>query len=110
VDTPAASPAPDRLLKHPAFVWYWISRVLTAMGFQIVSVAIGWRIYDITGSAYALGFVGLVQFLPMLALTLVSGQVADRYDRRIIVIICQLVDAIALGFLVADVYAGWTGV
>lgn len=110
MDTPAASPAPDRLLKHPAFVWYWISRVLTAMGFQIVSVAIGWRIYDITGSAYALGFVGLVQFLPMLALTLVSGQVADRYDRRIIVIICQLVDAIALGFLVADVYAGWTGV
>lgn len=110
MDTPAASPTPDRLLQHPAFVWYWISRVLTAMGFQIVSVAIGWRIYDITGSAYALGFVGLVQFLPMLALTLVSGQVADRYDRRIIVIICQLVDAIALGFLVADVYAGWTGV
>jgi len=110
IQEPGASSAPDGLLKHPAFVWYWISRVLTAMGFQIVSVAIGWRIYDITGSAYALGFVGLVQFLPMLALTLVSGQVADLYDRRIIVIICQLVDAIALGFLVADVYAGWTGV
>jgi MFS family permease len=110
VDTVADTPAPDSLLKHPAFIWFWISRVLTAMGFQIVSVAIGWRIYDITGSAYALGFVGLVQFLPMLALTLVSGHVADRYDRRIIVIICQLVDAIALGFLIWSVFAGWTGV
>jgi len=110
VDTVADTPAPDSLLRHPAFVWFWISRVLTAMGFQIVSVAIGWRIYDLTGSAYALGFVGLVQFLPMLALTLVSGHVADRYDRRVIVILSQLVDALALGFLVADVFLGWSGV
>ncbi len=81
-----------------------------AMGFQITSVAIGWRIYDMTGSAYALGFVGLVQFLPMLALTLVSGQVADRYDRRMIVIICQLVETAALAFLVGGIFAGWKGV
>jgi MFS family permease len=110
VDDTAGTSHPDSLLRHPAFLWFWVSRVLTAMGFQITSVAIGWRIYDITGSAYALGFVGLVQFLPMLALTLVSGHVADRYDRRRIVIICQLVDAAALSFLVAGVLAGWTGV
>lgn len=103
-------PAPDGLLKHPAFVWLWTSRVLMAMGFQITSVAIGWRIYDMTGSAYALGFVGLVQFLPMLALTLVSGQVADRYDRRRIVIICQFVEAVALAFMVYGIVAGWKGV
>ncbi len=110
MDDTAGTSHPDSLLRHPAFLWFWVSRVLTAMGFQITSVAIGWRIYDITGSAYALGFVGLVQFLPMLALTLVSGHVADRYDRRRIVIICQLVDAAALSFLVAGVLAGWTGV
>ena len=103
-------PAPDGLLNHPAFVWLWTSRVLMAMGFQITSVAIGWRIYDMTGSAYALGFVGLVQFLPMLALTLVSGQVADRYDRRRIVIICQMVEALALAFMVYGIVAGWKGV
>lgn len=108
--TVADTPTPDGLLKHPAFLWFWTSRVLMAMGFQITSVAIGWRIYDMTGSAYALGFVGLVQFLPMLALTLVSGQVADRYDRRMIVIICQLVEAAALAFLVYVILAGWKGV
>ncbi|MGE0667149.1 MAG: MFS transporter [Sphingomonadales bacterium] len=106
----APAAAPDGLLKHPAFIWFWISRVLTAMGFQIVSLAIPWHIYHLTGSAYALGLVGLVQFLPMLALTLVSGHVADRYDRRMIVIVCQLVDALALAFLVVDVSTGWLGV
>ncbi|MEN3975770.1 MFS transporter [Emcibacter sp. SYSU 3D8] len=107
----SSTPAPpDGLLKHRAFLWFWTSRVLMAMGFQITSVAIGWRIYEMTGSAYALGFVGLVQFLPMLALTLVSGHVADRYDRRMIVIICQFLEAATLAFLVYGIFAGWTGV
>ncbi|MBI1178995.1 MAG: MFS transporter [Alphaproteobacteria bacterium] len=95
------------MLRHPAFVWYWISRVLMAMGFQITSVAIGWRVYDMTGSAYALGLIGLAQFLPMLALTLVTGHLADRYDRRRIVIVCQLVESAALAFLVAGMLGGW---
>jgi MFS family permease len=110
VDATTGTQQPDGLLRHPAFVWLWISRVLMAMGFQITSVAIGWRIYDVTGSAYALGFVGLVQFLPMLALTLVSGHVADRYDRKMIIIICQLVEAAALAFLLFGIVAGWKGV
>jgi len=110
VQEPAAPSAPDSLLRHPAFLWFWTSRVLMAMGFQITSVAIGWRIYEVTGSAYALGFVGLVQFLPMLALTLVSGHVADRYDRRMIVIVCQIVETAALVFLTAIILAGSTGV
>lgn len=97
----------DRLIRHPAFVWYWIARVLMAMGFQITSVAIGWRVYEMTGSAYALGLIGLFQFLPMLALTLVSGHVADRYDRRRIVIVCELVEGAALAFLVAGMVGGW---
>ena len=66
IQEPAASPAPDSLLRHPAFLWFWTSRVLMAMGFQMTSTAIGWRIYDMTGSAYALGFVGLVQFLSLI--------------------------------------------
>ena len=49
----------------------------------------GWQIYAITGSALDLGLVGLVQFLPMILLTLVVGRFADRYDRRAIVSCCQ---------------------
>jgi len=41
IEQPAAPSAPDGLLKHPAFLWFWTSRVLMAMGFQITSVAIG---------------------------------------------------------------------
>jgi MFS family permease len=54
--------------------------------------------YDLTGSAWYLGLVGLAQFLPMFLLTLVVGHVADRYDRRV-VRICQTVEGLAAAFL-----------
>ena len=46
------------------------------------AVAVGWQVYTLTGSAFDLGLVGLAQFLPMILLTLLVGQAADRYDRR----------------------------
>jgi len=61
----------------------------------MMSVAIGWQIYSITHSAFALGLVGLSQFLPMFMLTLVVGHVADRYDRRTIAFICQAIQGVA---------------
>ncbi len=60
------------------------------MGFavQIVSVAVGWQVYDITRDPLDLGFVGLVQFMPSLVLVLVTGSVADHFERRAIMAIC----------------------
>jgi MFS family permease len=60
------------------------------MGFavQIISVAVGWQVYDITRDPLDLGFVGLVQFLPSLVLVLVTGSVADHFERRAIMAIC----------------------
>jgi MFS family permease len=74
------------------------------VGFQMVGVAVAWQLYELTGSALDLGLVGLVQFVPMILLTLVVGQVADRYDRRVIVVACEVVKAataaaLALGAL-----------
>ncbi len=89
----------DRLSRHPAFVGFWISRVLTSLGFQVASVAVGWMVYEKTGDAYDLGLVGLFQFLPMVLLTFVVGTVADRVDRRRIVIVCQSVEGLALAAL-----------
>ncbi len=91
--------ASDRLSRHPAFLGFWISRVLTAMGFQIASVCVGWMVYEKTGSAYDLGLVGLFQFLPMVLLTFVVGTVADRVDRRRVVIVCQSVEGLTLAGL-----------
>ena len=69
------------------------------MGIQVASVAVGWLVYAKTGSAYALGLVGLFQFLPMVALTFLVGHIADRFDRRRIVATCQFAECIVLALL-----------
>ena len=63
----------------------------------MLGVAVGWQLYELTGSALDLGLVGLVQFVPMILLTLIVGQVADRCDRRLVVIVCEVVKAAAPG-------------
>jgi MFS family permease len=101
-----AAAAPDRLRDHPAFRYFWTARVLTSSGFQIAGVVVGWKVYADTASAYALGLVGLFQFLPMLFLTFLVGHVADRFDRRRVVMACQAVEALTLAALAAGIVAG----
>lgn len=98
---PVPPPPPDRLWDHPDFVRLWVGRVCSSLAFQMLGVAIGWLIYDITGSAVALGLVGLCQFLPILGLSLLVGHVADNFDRRWIIIICLAIAAATLGALAA---------
>jgi MFS family permease len=64
------------------FRLYVGSRFLSAVAIQMVNVAVGWQVYELTGDPLALGMVGLAQFLPAFLLTLPGGQVADRFDRR----------------------------
>jgi len=92
---------------HPAFAFLWCSRILANVAFNIVGVAVGWQLYDLTGSALDLGLVGLAQFAPIALLTLAVGQVADRYDRRLITSICQFAQAAAVAALVAGTVNGW---
>src|SRR5580658_5056070 len=83
--SPSPSPTAGKrlfLLEHPAYGWFWCARVASGMAFQILAVAVGWQVYDITRSTFMLGMVGLVQFTPIVLFTLVAGHVADRYDRR----------------------------
>jgi MFS family permease len=68
----------------PSFRRYFAARFLTASAAQIVSVAVGWQIYDQTQSAALLGLIGLVQFLPALLLVVVTGITADRLGRRLV--------------------------
>jgi MFS family permease len=104
--SPSAA-APASILRHRPFALYWSARTCAAMGFQMLGVAVAWQMYAITGSAFDLGLVGLVQFLPAAAFMLVAGQVADRYDRRRLLQICQTVEGLAAAALAVGSVAGW---
>lgn len=73
---------------------------------QILSVAVGWQMYDVTRSALYLGLIGLVQFLPSLLLILVTGSVVDRYNRRAIVSICMTGSALCSAALLLITVTG----
>ncbi len=74
------------VLKNRDFSLYLSARFLSNIATQMLIVAVGWQVYQITGSVLDLGLIGLSQFLPFLCLVLFSGHVADQYDRRIILV------------------------
>src|SRR5262245_60064365 len=96
-----------RLLGHAPFARFWASRVLATLAVQMQTVAIGWQLYAMTGSALDLGLVGLAQFVPPILLTLAGGHVADHYDRRAIVIVCHAAEAAASVVLGLGSLGGW---
>ena len=98
---------PPALLAHRSFVLFWCARTSTAGAYMMQSVAVGWQIYDLTGDPFDLGLVGLVQFVPVVLLALVIGQIADRYDRRAVAGICQVVKALAAAALALGSFQGW---
>ena len=90
---------PYAALRLPNFRRYFLGNFMAAVGLHMQSTAVGWDIYERTGSAWSLGLTGLVQFLPVVPLFLVAGHAADRYSRRAIVMLAQLLVAIAaVGF------------
>ncbi len=95
------------LLKHPSFLSFLLSRSFSRFASQIGAVAIGWQVYDLTGSAFDLGMIGLVQFLPTALLLFVAGHAADRYERRRVVQLCQVAEGLTALFLAWGAYAGW---
>ncbi|MGA6108434.1 MFS transporter [Pseudomonas solani] len=82
------------LRHHRPFMAFWFARVCTASGFQMLTVAIGWHIYELTGNVLDLGLVGLAEFLPRVLFMLHTGHVADRYDRRHVAALCQTVQGL----------------
>jgi MFS family permease len=94
-----AAAANDSLRRHPAYVRYWFARVASGFAFQMLSVAAGWQIYDLTHRVFDLGLIGLVQFVPSLLLVLPAGHIADHYDRRRIVLACVIVECLAIALL-----------
>jgi len=73
---------------YPAFIFYEFARFFVVASLEMQSVAVGWQVYEITHRAFDLGLVGLCQFLPGILLFLVSGHVADRVNRRSLLVTC----------------------
>ncbi len=80
---------PYLALRHNDFRLFAAGRFIVTLGEQMLTVAIGWELYNRTHSALALGLVGLVQIIPVLLFSLPAGQAADRYSRKRIVLITQ---------------------
>ena len=83
--------------------------MLSTAANQILLVALGWQMYDLTGSAWDLGLVGLLQFLPTLALTIPAGHLADRVDRRRVISAALVLQVIVATLLAWGSASGWVG-
>ncbi len=75
---------------------YWFARISAILALQMQIVATGWRVYDVSGSPMALGLIGLAEFLPSILLVLITGHVADRFDRRRVINVCQGLEILAM--------------
>ena len=95
------------LFGHRPFLLYFSARVFSEFSFMIGAVAVGWQIYALTDSAFALGMVGLVQFIPTGLLVFIAGHAADRYDRKRVVQVCQIADCLTAIFLAWGSFGGW---
>jgi MFS family permease len=95
--TPAAGTA---AFAHRDFRRYQLARVMVIMGAEAQAVAVAWQVYEITHRAIDLGYTGLILFLPGLLFLLPAGHVADRYDRRMVILVCYSIQLLCtLGLL-----------
>ena len=96
------------VLRHRNFSFYLAARLLGTLAVQMQSVAIGWQVYQMTGSLFDLGLIGLAQFAPFLVLILPAGHVADRLNRRNIIIACLAAQLLCGALLMAFTWSGST--
>ena len=93
--------------EFPNFRYYMIARFLIISAGEMQAVAVGWELYQRTDSAAALGFVGLVQLLPVLLLSLPAGHAADRYSRKRVLAAALVLMAVAsTGLAALSVWRG----
>jgi MFS family permease len=103
----AAPGSAATLFRHPPFLFFFTARAFSRFCYQIGAVAVGWQVYALTNSALDLGLIGLTQFVPMALLVFVAGHAADRFDRRRVAQMSQIVAAGTAAFLAYGSFAGW---
>jgi MFS family permease len=86
---------------------FWCARTSTTGAYHMLAVAVGWQLYDLTNNPLDLGIVGLVQLVPLISLAVFVGQISDRYDRRVLIAITQVIKALAAIALALGSAGGW---
>jgi len=114
VDWPAASTGTDRscpevctvsaavpasVYRLPGFLAFLIARIVVVFAVQIQAVVVAWQVYDLTRDPLSLAYVGLAQFIPMLVLLMPAGDLIDRYDRKLILMLSWLVEGVCAAAL-----------
>jgi MFS family permease len=92
--------------RHVDFLLYQIERFSIVAALEMQSVAVGWQVYEITRRPLDLGYVGLAQFLPNVFLFLLAGHAADRFNRKKVLLICNLAFAACSALLIEITHAG----
>ena len=95
-------------LRERDFARYAAARFLATYAWQMLGVAVGWQVYALTKDPLALGFVGLAQFLPFIALVLPAGRLADHADRRRVLMGAYATEALSAAVLLAFTTSGST--
>jgi MFS family permease len=90
----------------PNFLRFLVARSFIILALEMLSVAVGWQVYEITHRALDLGLVGLAQFLPGILLFLVSGHAADRFNRRSVLALCYAGSGLCAGLFLAIAWRG----
>ena len=110
--TSPVADAADRYaaFRHRPYALYFLSRFFETFAMEVISVSVGWQVYDITREPFDLGLIGLTQFMPALLLTLVTGTIADQFGRRAIMIVCEFVSLGCAIALVLFTFAGLSSV
>ena len=99
MDKPGIALDKSSAFRSREFRLYQTARMLVILGAEAQSVAVAWQVYQITHSALSLGYTGLALFLPGLFFMLPAGHVADRYDKRDVILTCYAVQALATAAL-----------
>src|SRR5271154_4687245 len=89
------------------FYFFLLTRFVANAANQILLLALAWQMYDLTSSAWNLGLVGLMQFVPTLLLTIPSGQLADRLDRRRLIAAAIALQLVSAGILTFGTLEHW---
>jgi MFS family permease len=102
----AGGGSPPPLSRNRSFLCFAVLRLFNSAALQMLNVAVGWQVYELTNDPLDLGFVGLAQFIPVFLLFLVAGVVSDRFSRRTITAVANLIHAAIAGLFLAYSLAG----
>jgi MFS family permease len=97
---------PPPLSRNRSFLCFAVLRLFNSAALQMLNVAVGWQVYELTNDPLDLGFIGLAQFAPVFVLFLVAGVVSDRFSRRTIAVVTNLIHAAIAGLFLAYALAG----